>query len=354
MRGKYRQAVAAKTGEGPTGSSTSSGEEDKKFKSQHVEIKELCAEIERLPRQGKESGQDESNGPVRKESAVEEDWGMEVEEEAESRKKLDAQMQRLQRQLRDVERFIDLSQETQSGITENLQRQLQEVEQERHDLLPEHQRVQKRSPKIQSGQDKKKNMQSEMAAAEDQMWKIREEVDRNEERFRLLSDKVGRNRMAEAELQGLQAGEERRGSDASQTGDCCMEVVWQQFIALGANRVEAMFQRYRDATVTMNKNKVKPVSSWRYRCQDGLIKALQRVLWSLIFLGFGVHMVNTEEQGIQVRQMSEKELYPIHRVEDDSRWRRMQTLNLMNGVWMKRPFGKVKKRETARERTKNL
>ena len=48
-----------------------------------------------------------------------------------------------------------------------------------------------------------------------------------EERFRQLSDKVDKNKMAgaemAAELLGLKAGEERRGSDASQTGDCCME-----------------------------------------------------------------------------------------------------------------------------------
>ena len=48
----------------------------------------------------------------------------------------------------------------------------------------------------------------------------------------------------EAELQGLQAGEERRGSNASRTGDCCMEAAWQQFITLGTNRVEALFQRF--------------------------------------------------------------------------------------------------------------
>ena len=136
---------------------------------------------------------------------------MEVAEEAESRNKLDEQRNRLQRQLRDVERFIDFPQETQSGIKENLQRQLQEVEQKRHDLLPEHQRVQKRSTKIQSIQDKKKNMQRETVAAEVEMRKIRVEIVRNEERFnRLLSDKVDKNRMAEAEmeaeLQGLQAG----------------------------------------------------------------------------------------------------------------------------------------------------
>ena len=174
---------------------------------------------------------------------------MEVEEEAESRKKSDEQRKRLQRQLRDVERLTDVPQETPSGIRENVQRQLQEVEQKRHDLLPEHQRAQKTSKKIQSIQDKKKHMQRETAAAEDEIRKIREEILRNEERFRLVSDEVDKNRMAdaevEAELQGLQGGEERRCCNASQKGVCCMEAVWQHFIALGGNRVEAMFQRYR-------------------------------------------------------------------------------------------------------------
>ena len=66
------------------------------------------------------------------------------------------------------------------------------------------------------------------------MRKIREEIDRNEERFRLLSDKVDKNRMADAEMaaehQGLQAGGERRGRDASQTCNCCMEA-WQHFLS---------------------------------------------------------------------------------------------------------------------------
>ena len=42
-----------KTGEGSTGSSASSGEEDKNLKSQDVGIKELRAQIERLRGQGK-------------------------------------------------------------------------------------------------------------------------------------------------------------------------------------------------------------------------------------------------------------------------------------------------------------
>ena len=31
----------------------------------------------------------------------------------------------------------------------------------------------------------------------------------------------------------------------SQTGDCCMEEAWQHFIALGANQIEALLQRYQ-------------------------------------------------------------------------------------------------------------
>ena len=54
--------------------------------------------------------------------------------------------------------------------------------------------------------------------------------------FRSCRTKAIRTKRGDAEMaadrQGLQAGEARRGSNASQTGDCCMEVLWQQFIAL--------------------------------------------------------------------------------------------------------------------------
>ena len=90
-------------------------------------------------------------------------------------------------------------------------------------------------------------MQKDSLATREEMWEIKEQFDWKKERFRLLSDKGDKNRMAdaemEAELQGLQAGEERRGSNASQTGDGCMEALWQQFIALGANGIETFVQR---------------------------------------------------------------------------------------------------------------
>ena len=90
-------------------------------------------------------------------------------------------------------------------------------------------------------------MQKENAAAQEEMRRISEKIDRNEERFRQLSNKVDKNKMADAEmaaeLQSLQAGEERRGSSASQTGDCCLEEMFQRVVALGTNGVEVLFQR---------------------------------------------------------------------------------------------------------------
>ena len=52
------------------------------------------------------------------------------------------------------------------------------------------------------------------------------------------------------------------------------------------------------------------------------MKALQRIVCSLIFLGSGVHMVNAEEQGSQVQQrMREKDLYQTPQA--DFPWKRM-------------------------------
>ena len=68
-------------------------------------------------------------------------------------------------------------------------------------------------------------------------------------------------------------------------------------------------EKRTEEAVKTNKSKTRPVSNWRCRGQAGLMKALQRVVWSLIFLGFGVYSVKAEEQGSLVKQrMSEKDL----------------------------------------------
>ena len=68
-----------------------------------------------------------------------------------------------------------------------------------------------------------------------------------EERVLFLSNKIDTNKMQDAEmaaeLRSLQAGEEKRGNNASQTGDGCLKAVWQQFIAFKANGIETFVQR---------------------------------------------------------------------------------------------------------------
>ena len=107
-------------------------------------------------------------------------------------------------------------------------------------------------------------------------------------------------------------------------------------------------EKKEEGTVKMNKRKVKPISSWCYQHQVGSMNALQRVLWSLIFLVLGVCMAKAEESEIQARKMSEKDLYPIHQV--DFRWK--HSWDIVNGDGMREFFAKgIKKRETARVRT---
>ena len=73
---------------------TSSEEEDKKSKKMEAENMELRARIEALEKEGEES-------------VMAEEWrtDMDVEEEIESRKKLDEQTRKLQKELPEIENF---------------------------------------------------------------------------------------------------------------------------------------------------------------------------------------------------------------------------------------------------------
>ena len=148
LRVKYRQANAARIGEWSTGSSTSSGEEDRKSKILEAESKELRARMEALEKKGGEGAQGGQGLPSRRESCMEEEWrmDMDVEDEIESRTKLDEQKKKLLRELREIAKLSCLSKEVQESFKSSLQQQLQEVEQRRHDLT-EHQKVQRRSQK---------------------------------------------------------------------------------------------------------------------------------------------------------------------------------------------------------------
>ena len=72
-----------------------------------------------------------------------------VRRRSRTKKKLDEQRRRLQRQLRDLEKVTCLPQGHKSRLKETWQPELQDIEQKRNDLSPENQRMQKRSQKIQ-------------------------------------------------------------------------------------------------------------------------------------------------------------------------------------------------------------
>ena len=72
LHGKYRQAVAAKSGEWSTGSSASSGEEDRKARSLEAENKELRARIDALEKN--EGGQGRRSIPSREGGDSDEVW----------------------------------------------------------------------------------------------------------------------------------------------------------------------------------------------------------------------------------------------------------------------------------------
>ena len=92
-------------------------------------------------------------------------------------KKLDDQRRKLLKELRDIEKFSCVPKEFQ----ENLKRvsataAARGVEQRRRDFMPAHQKVQKISQQIQSIQDKRRHLQKDSTAAEEEMRKLQEEL----------------------------------------------------------------------------------------------------------------------------------------------------------------------------------
>ena len=65
-------------------------------------------------------------------------------------------------------------------------------------------------------------------------------------------------------------------------------------------------EKKEEETVNMNKSKAEPVRSWCYPRQAGSIKMHRRVVWSLIFLVYGVCLVKAEVQEEQARRSKER------------------------------------------------
>ena len=184
---------------------------------------------------------------------------MEVDEEVESKKKLDEQRKE----------------------------ELQEIEQKWNDLLLEHQRMQKKSQKLHSLQDNKKKCLKDAGMCEEEMEKVRDEIAEREAHFQELAQKSRNFQMAaddlEEEIRVLQAGEERRGSCASQSNGCCFDSLLEHLFTLGAaharqqiHALQEEFSRRFDVLATSvhmagreeekrlkrSKYKKQPVAKW--------------------------------------------------------------------------------------------
>ena len=132
---------------------------EKKIRSPKVRRQRLKGfeSIEWFCKQRGEAGQEGESGPARRESGLEEDWGVDMDIEG----RRSSRMVKTRGSWMSKERGCRRNCETlrssrsyrrkliQSGLKAGLQQQLQDIEQKRHDLLREHQRVQKTSQQHQ-------------------------------------------------------------------------------------------------------------------------------------------------------------------------------------------------------------
>ena len=102
---------------------------------------------------------------------------------------------------------------------------------------------------MQSIQDKTRNLLKEAGAHDEEMRKVREEMNAREARHLELANKSNNNRMAaedlEEELRGLQV-EEGRGSCASQSNGCCLDAVVKQLFTGAATHARQQFQALQE------------------------------------------------------------------------------------------------------------
>ena len=85
------------------------------------------------------------------------------------RSSFDEQRKRLQKQLREIDKFTDMDPMFQEGQKEEWKEDLQEVEQKRNDLLQKHQ-------KMQCLQDKQKKCHKDACACDEDMGKVKRDT----------------------------------------------------------------------------------------------------------------------------------------------------------------------------------
>ena len=73
----------------------------------------------------------------------------------------------------------------------------------------------------------------------------------------------------------------------------------------------------------MNKSKAEPVCSWHCPRQAGSFRVHQRIVWSLIFLLFGVNLAKAEVQEDEAHKVIEREAHQD--LQDGTPWMKKTT-----------------------------
>ena len=115
---------------------------------------------------------------------------IEVDEEVDNKKKLDQKKKDLQKQMRDLEKFTCMQQDTQSRLKGTWQRELQDIEQKRNDLLREHLQMQKKISKVAELHDKKRQYQKNVGKWAREVERSRNEIEEKDAQLQELGRKI--------------------------------------------------------------------------------------------------------------------------------------------------------------------
>ena len=350
LQGKHKKAVFEKNKGWYSGSSSSSSEERVSDQEEEEELKRLRANVELLGKQQRWSKGLETHGePTRRGSGLEEDRKMEVGEGTDCKKKLDERRKHLQRQMRDFEKFTDLDPNFRDRQRECWKEELQEIERKRTELLPEHQKMQKKSQTLQSLHDKKRNYLKDAGDGEEEMRTISEENEEMQARFQARFQKslaIDERKQVfwKKKVRSCSQGRKEEAAVPDSPMDvaliqpwCSTFSRWEQhrpcssspFFRKKSGRANGWQHQPEPAAPEMwqeEKKKIgKEIGTMRRR-QVGGMKALRWImLWTLL----GVHMQTVEalEEGIPARQETDcmLETAPVLRVDNEVRWKRMNT-----------------------------
>ena len=135
---------------------------------------------------------------------------MDLEDEADSRKKLVEQQRKLQKELRDIEKFSCVPKEFQEALRVTCRNSCKKWNKGSTISCQNIRKCRRGRQKMQSIQDKGRTLPKDSTAAEEEMRKLQEELQHKEERVLFLSNKIDNNKIQDAEmaaeLQSLQAG----------------------------------------------------------------------------------------------------------------------------------------------------